>query len=138
MLLMRASTAALVTLAIGLLIGCSGGGNSYVTGTVKFTDGQPVTTGYVQFDSDSISASGPIQPDGTYQMGSLGIDDGVPPGIYRVSLGGGAISGASEGEPIGPPVDEKFGNPSTSGLTCEVKAGESVVFDIVVEQAKAR
>jgi hypothetical protein len=71
--------------------GCAGPNDPYpVKGTV-FLDGQPATElagGTVTFDSAELhkSASGEIQADGTYRLGSLRKDDGAIPGTYQVTV----------------------------------------------------
>jgi hypothetical protein len=83
----------LVSLALTALVaaGCAGPNDPYpVKGTV-FLDGQPATElagGTVTFDSTELhkSASGEIQADGTYCLGSLKKDDGAVPGTYLVTV----------------------------------------------------
>jgi hypothetical protein len=72
--------------------GCGGGADSLypVRGTV-YLDGQPAKelAGYtVTFASSELhrSASGEIQADGTYCLGSLTKDDGAIPGNYHVTV----------------------------------------------------
>ena len=71
--------------------GCSGADSPYpVHGTVLL-DGQPATElagGTVVFTSSQLhkSASGRIEADGTYRLGSLAKDDGALPGQYEVSV----------------------------------------------------
>ena len=96
-LLLRVSAAAVLAFA-----GCGGGANSPhpVHGTV-FLDGQPATElagGTVTFNSDALhkSATGEIQADGTYQLGSLKKDDGALPGTYQVTVSPPEVSSAGE------------------------------------------
>jgi hypothetical protein len=72
--------------------GCGGGADSPypVHGTV-FLDGQPATElagGTVTFTSTELhrSASGEIQANGSYCLGSLTKDDGAIPGKYQVTV----------------------------------------------------
>jgi hypothetical protein len=124
--------------ALPLLAGCGGddGGMVPVTGSVTW-EGQPVTTGNVTFTpADGATgarlATGQIQSDGTFAMGTLKHGDGVLPGSYRV-----AISSAPpppievmEGQklPTGP-VPTSFNDPATSGLEVTIEAGDPVVHD---------
>ena len=118
------------------LIGCGNDGMTKVSGKVTFGDGAPVTRGTVYFDSGTYAASGPIQPDGTYVLGSLRPGDGAPAGEYVVIL-------VKEWED---PVDEdgntintfevhpRYTNRETSGLTFTIEPGRPQVFNIVVER----
>jgi hypothetical protein len=81
-----------VLVAAALVVaGCSGGNSPHpVQGTV-FLDGQPATElagGTVMFNSSELgrSASGEIQADGTFRLGSLKKDDGALPGKYQVTV----------------------------------------------------
>jgi hypothetical protein len=113
-----------------LLTGC-GGGETRVGGTVKFTDGTPLTKGEVLFSNEKYSASGPIKEDGTFLMGSMKPGDGVPPGTYKVTLGGDAAGSRYANTPA--LVDAKYFDPTKSGLVCEVEAGKAKDFPITVE-----
>jgi hypothetical protein len=82
--------------------GCGGGANAPypVEGTV-FLDGQPakeLAGGTVTFNSTALhkSASGEIQADGTYRLGSLKQDDGAIPGKYQVTVSPPETAGAGE------------------------------------------
>ncbi len=57
-----------------------------VSGTVKFSDGQPVRTGIVEFIpvDGSLTATGQIETDGTYQLSTIANEDGAVPGDYIV------------------------------------------------------
>jgi hypothetical protein len=108
------------------IVGC---GNPKVTGTVKFDDGTPLTSGGVTFINSPYQASGAIKPNGSYEMFELKSGDGVRPGTYQVTVSA-TTGGGSDGIPLVHLVDPKFENPSTSGLTCEVNG--NTVFDIIV------
>ena len=120
-----------------LFQGC-GGGQVSVKGTVTFPDGTPVPRGTVQFLTPTFVADGQIQPDGTYVIGSLKQDDGLPKGSYRVTVSAyEETSYAADmrmDEFVRPPgslIDLRYGSPDTSGLTCDVQ--EATVFNIEVE-----
>ena len=107
------------------LIAAGCGGNKKLTGKVTFTDGSPAPNGTVVFLKDNFMSRGEIQSDGTYRISSEGVNDGIPPGEYRVY-----VSGVSE-MPEGPPSammlpvllgDPKYTDPETSGLTCKIPA----------------
>ena len=114
------------------LAGCgpSVGATYKVTGTVKFSDGTPLTKGTVLFTSDKHSATGPIQEDGTYSLTTLKPGDGAPPGDYKVTLGGDAAGTYPDNKPL---VDPKFLGTTTSGLTASVK-NQKLQYDITVEK----
>ncbi|MDR0390765.1 MAG: carboxypeptidase-like regulatory domain-containing protein [Planctomycetaceae bacterium] len=119
-----------------LAVGCSG--NMKVSGKVTFSDGTPLTSGEVRFESSGFLASGKIQSDGNYTIGTIYESDGIPNGSYRVSIY------ALEYPDIPPDTDpadapspkslvaEKFCSAETSGLTCEVNG--TTKFDITVEK----
>jgi len=116
-----------------LLTGC--GANVQVKGKVSFEDGSPLTTGMVIFVSGATQSKAPIEEDGSYQVGTLKSNDGLPPGAYQVYITGASIfPGISPmGAPLGPVVelvDKKYTSPETSELMCEVK--RSMTFDITV------
>jgi hypothetical protein len=97
-LLLGLAAAAAFTVA-----GCGGADAPYpVHGTV-YLDDQPATElagGTVTFNSAELhkSASGEIQADGTYRLGSLAKDDGAIPGTYQVTVSPPEVSGAGERE----------------------------------------
>src|SRR6187402_412868 len=70
------------------LVGCAPA-KYPVKGHVIFKeDGKPLTGGQVVFEPADMSlvygATGDIQPDGSYRMGTDGVGDGVREGVYRV------------------------------------------------------
>jgi hypothetical protein len=88
--------------AVLVAAGCGGGadGTYPVRGTV-YLDGQPakeLAGGTVVFNSTELhkSASGEIQTDGTYRLGSLKKDDGAFPGKYQVAVSPPEASEAGE------------------------------------------
>jgi hypothetical protein len=109
-----------------LILGC---GHPKVTGTVKFDDGTLLTSGDVAFINLPYQATGAIKSNGSYEIYELKPGDGVRPGTYQVTVSA-TTGGGSDGTPLVHLVDPKFENPSTSGLTCEVKG--NTVFDITV------
>jgi hypothetical protein len=113
-----------------LAIGC-GGGMAQVKGKVKFKDGSDVSVlaGYtVTFESEDAKSSsiGEIGPDGTFQLSTLGQNDGAPPGKYRV-----VITPPGSSDPERPPpksqIPAKYFNFDTSGLTAEIKPGRNTI-----------
>lgn len=73
--------------SVFMLVACLGcGGRSQVTGTVKFSDGTPLTYGTVNFASADTLCKGQIEKDGTFRMRTFKPGDGVPPGTYKVYI----------------------------------------------------
>ena len=127
---------------VGLIVlgGCSR--NVKVTGKVTFEGtGEPLTLGRVCFQTDTMFADGPLQPDGTYTLGSLGENTGLPKGTYQVFISGATTPpqlgmGTGQGGLLGSYapgtalIHSKFTDRMTSGLTCNVNG--RTVFDITV------
>lgn len=134
-------------LLLTVLAGCGNGGTK-VTGKVTYGDGTPLTVGRVMFENDTISASGPIDQEGKYQLTVDESRTGLPAGSYRVCILGAMQSDPSmagkikkdkhsaddeEGAPVVLVIDPKFTSGTNSGLTCDVQ-GSSVTYDITVEK----
>jgi hypothetical protein len=82
---------ALVAVAALVSAGCGGSGHYPIRGQVVWADGSPagqLSGGLVVFSSQTtnISASGAIEPDGTFRLNCLKDDDGLPPGTYSVTV----------------------------------------------------
>jgi hypothetical protein len=126
------------TILLVLITGCSQ--KTQVSGKVTFEDGSPLTAGEVRFESSGFLASGKIQSDGTYRLGSTANADGIPKGSYKVSIfamdESGIKPGMLPGDAPAPKllVTEKYCSGETSGLICEVNG--STTFDITVEKLK--
>ena len=135
-----------VVVAVICAAGCSG--NKQVKGKVTLTDGTPVTRGDVVFDKGTFSARGEIKPDGSYVMGSLKENDGVPPGEYTVyitgatqtgnsitvqSLGGGGQMQTLSIPTLTPVIADRYTSAEKSDLKCNVT--KSMTFDIKVDPA---
>jgi len=129
--------------AIFCAIGCSK--NVKVSGKVTFPDGSPLTVGKVTFETATYSASGQLKEDGTYTIGSLSDNDGLPPGLYKVFIAGAMKQDGTKNMNVQTPgattsmampmftlaVATKFTKADTSGITCDVK--RSMTFDFEVE-----
>jgi hypothetical protein len=128
---LRPFGALLLGVAALVAAGCGGGpdGPSPVHGTV-YLDGQPakeLAGGTVMFNSEELhkSASGEIQADGTYRLGSLTKDDGAIPGKYQVTVSPPEVSGAGERggrSPGAKPVS--FRGPENPEVTVERKTND--------------
>lgn len=118
------------------LLGCSE--NEKLTGTIRFSDGEPLTTGTIIFENERFLSRSFIKKDGSYNVGSLKAGDGIPPGRYRVYITGAMGSyddpESTEGEKLFPLVAQEFMFKDRTPLEIEIP-GEKV-FDIVVERPK--
>ncbi|MDR0610723.1 MAG: hypothetical protein LBG58_11480 [Planctomycetaceae bacterium] len=105
-------------MSLFLIIGC-GNGHIPLRGNVTFSDdSSPVTKGTVLFVQGEFQASGDIQPDGSYVVGSYTSKDGLPLGMYEVSVIG--VTDTLPGETLHSIIDPKYETVSTSGLTINV------------------
>jgi hypothetical protein len=120
--------------------GCSRG--TIITGTVKFSDGEPVTFGNIAFDDGKHAFVGMIKNDGTYTTGLLE-DEGIPGGTYKVYLQGTtAVANEVRNKQTDSIVSydevyrvaQKFCSRETTDLQIEVKSGGTQTFDITVER----
>ncbi len=133
----------LFTLALSLLVLAGCGDKVGLKGKAVFDDGSPVPTGTVCFETDTYLARGDLKPDGTFVVGSLKANDGLPPGKYRVYISGAqkSIGQDKEGMDIYESlIDEKFASGSTSGITIDVTPSTKN-FEIKVDRydpAKAK
>ncbi|MDR1923252.1 MAG: hypothetical protein LBQ66_02665 [Planctomycetaceae bacterium] len=111
-----------------ILSGCSG--NVHQSGKVVFDDGSPVPCGDVCFLSETYQASGTIQPDGTFVIGSTQTKNGLKPGTYKVVIAGAQIVVGEDPREKGAPlieylVDDKYTDPEQTPFTVEVKGRNS-------------
>ena len=117
--------------------GCGGQKTYPVKGTVSVKDGEPLSKGYVVFTSEKFTARGEIGPDGDFVLSSSRVDDGAPPGTYKVTLIGTGDGPTYENPdiPVRRSVDEKYeaSNTTPLELTVEPKANE---FDIEADPPK--
>jgi hypothetical protein len=129
--------------ALALLAGAAGcGSDRYpVTGRVTYEDGSPVTEGNVIGHSGegqtSVTVQGNVQSDGTFEWGTDKPGDGARPGKYRVAVIPRGVGDAEAAAGMLPAVDPKFGDPATSGIEFEVKAGRNEL-NITVTKPKPK
>ena len=135
--------------AILAVSGC-GPGTADVAGRVTY-QGKPVVYGTVVFiGADGLPKAGAIQPDGTYRvtgvpLGSakVAVSSPPPPGVTvpgRKSKGGKDDAGKDDGIMAAPAdpeivkkwfvIPEKYGEPTLSGRTVDVKAGQLVDLNL--------
>ena len=118
----------IVVLVLSTIGGCSRQPPTYVVhGTVVYPDGKPLTEGTVEFETTHenqlITATGEINSDGTFQVGTFEANDGAVAGQHRVAvISEYQISTGFErpGMIPPPPIDPKFRDFDTSGLTFEI------------------
>ena len=125
-----------------VLAGCSNGKVSLNGKAVFSDDGSPVPVGAVCFETDSFQARGNIKPDGSFVVGSLKGNDGLPPGKYRVGILGAQKLIGEDKRGFGiyeSLIDEKFTSGSTSGLIIDVTSSTKH-YEVVVDryQPKAK
>jgi hypothetical protein len=105
-----------------------------VAGIVR-VDGVPLSKGTVRFvPSAGRAASGQIQPDGTFTLGTYGKPDGALVGTHEVAIiafDASPVQRTAGGRPEGvvskPLVPQRYMSPGTSGLTYDVKPGNNEV-----------
>jgi hypothetical protein len=136
----------LVAVSLGLMICCAGCGSSGPTrvkfkGTGKYSDGtipqgevavirfEPTAVANGVVDPNSKTASGNIQPDGSFQLTTVDPNDGALPGEYKVTF---TIKKTYGGNDL--LVASKFVQASTTPHSASVKRGESKSFDFVIER----
>jgi hypothetical protein len=94
-------------------------------------DGSPLTTGSVRFVPEAgRAATGKIESDGTFVLGTFGQTDGAMIGTHKVAII--AYEASSDTRPAyevrtpsKPLVPQRYMAPGTSGLTKEVKPGDN-------------
>ncbi|MGY8771116.1 MAG: hypothetical protein ACKVH8_22110 [Pirellulales bacterium] len=117
-----------------MFTGCGGGGTNKVTGTVKFSDGSPLTSGTVSFNSDGFSTFGDIQSDGTCEVGAL--DGGVPNGTYIATVT--ANSDTANSETADADAEAAYGASLVADNETSVTiSSSSKTFSITVDKAGA-
>ncbi len=107
-------------------------------GKVVYEDGSPATNlaGYtVSFDcpAQKVSASGLIDSDGSFRVGTFEEGDGAMPGTHHVAIT--PPEAPVDGPPLPRLLDKKYGDMGTSGLEVEIKPGRNEVT-LKVERAK--
>ena len=98
-----------------VLVSCIGCGEAQIKahGTVKFSDGAPLTLGIVVFATSQFQYTGKIEQDGSFQLGGLVQKGGLPVGSYKVS-----IQNAIENDKL--VIPSKYTSDVTSGISFEI------------------
>ena len=129
-----------ILLGCVFLMGCSD--KQPLGGTVRFSDNdEPVPFGVVEFTTDTFRTDGLIKPDGTYIIGTDSLTDGIPKGVYNVTVN--VNRDVTIQQPNGTQtsrtqslIHTKYNNPATSDLTHNVDGSrESRTFNITVDRA---
>ena len=115
------------------LLGCNQSAKVGRVRGVVLLDGKPLSTGVVRFLPDAgRSATGQIQSDGTYSLGTYTQSDGALIGTHKVAIianeSGGDDRPAYErfNQKTKTLIPERYAAAGTSGLTFEVKPGDNV------------
>jgi hypothetical protein len=125
-------------MVLASIAGCGQDANvSRVHGIVRL-DGKPLTAGTVRFVPEAgRAATGQIESDGTFTLGTYGKSDGALIGTHKVAII--AYEATSDERPpyeirgpaSKPLVPERYMSVGTSGLTFEVKPGDNrAEFDL--------
>lgn len=96
-----------------------------VSGSIQFADGEPVRTGTIELESEEFgtTATGSIQNNGSFVLGTYTPDDGAAAGTHRVIVVQIIIADgiSKHTQDHGRSVPPKFGDYSSSGLTVQVE-----------------
>jgi hypothetical protein len=123
--------------------GCGGGKYQPVTGQIVFADGTPakgLEGGQVIFEpaqaetTNAPSATGAIDSEGRFTLGSEQPDDGATAGTNKVLITPPTPTGDV---PLPPVIHSKYERFETSGLTFDVKPGKNE-YKITVEPPARR
>lgn len=98
-----------------------------VTGTVRFSDGSPLSRGMVVLQNEEIQGVGELNSDGTFSIYQIKPGDGLRRGAYR-----GYINNAMDPKTFASLVDMKYTSMETSGIRYDSRDGETL--DITVEK----
>lgn len=134
-LLSRAGVGLLISAIVFGQAGCRPSNRHYVTGTVRYPDGAPVTAGrlFVDYGPGATRQAGAlIKSDGSFRIGEIKDGDGMPAGTVKIGVAAytqiekdGALQEVNL-------CDPKYFSPETSGLVFEVP--KQLRWDIVVEK----
>ena len=118
---------AIITLAAG----CQSSDRVKVNGRVVRHDGTPLIQATVIARSDETGkwAKGTTDADGYYELGMASAGDGIPPGVYRVTI----MEADGDASRSRPTVPAKYVNPASSKLELTVAKGKKVTFDIKLD-----
>ena len=114
-----------------------------VNGTVKFSDGEPLTQGTVFFRNAEGTRmyQGALQTDGSFALGEIRDGDGIPSGSYTAWIAGanrtdyardadGNLTGKQVNVVL---IDPKYETPETADLSFTIEQKKTRI-DILVER----
>jgi hypothetical protein len=112
-----------------------------VKGTITFPDGRPFSGGnesFIVFESieHSMNATGVIDADGTFSLGTYEPSDGAVAGDHRVSITPPTPAGDPDQMRAAPLIHAKYRNLDTSGLQVTVEAIRSNHIPITVTRSR--
>lgn len=132
------------TFAFFVLVACIGCGRTEqqvfpVTGTIKLADGTPATGCIVEFSSQAaetkgLNARGEVQADGSYKLTTTinGKEkEGAVAGPHNIVVVAPATG--SSGGPPPLPIASRYAEYANSGLSLEVKPGETNTFSATLD-----
>jgi len=128
----RSMPTLLVVGAVLLTVAGCGADKASVGGTVTRRDGSPVVNArVVARDWETRKAAGAITDEqGHFELGTIDRGDGIPPGNYTVMV---VEDRGSDEAPRPRTIAAKYEIPKKSGLSLDIKAGESRQFDLVLD-----
>ena len=117
-----------ILVTVLVLVGCGGGKQPTYRagGNVRFTDGTPLTAGWVSFrsldDEKHVAATGNVKFDGTFELTTFSPGDGAVAGRHQALVMAPVFRNERETLPYEPTklpaplVDRQYSNFETSGL----------------------
>jgi hypothetical protein len=135
---MRAISFCLLALCVTLIGGCGDNrGRVPVTGTVVF-DGKPLESGSIRFGGDQGAAGVGQIVNGAFSLNESGSQTGVLPGKYEVLIASwieerGSVRKDGSFSPGITRIPLIYLDPAKSGLTAEVKKGQTNRFTFEVK-----
>ena len=122
-------------LAVTVLIGCGGRKTYSIKGKIVYEDDQSAAedlVGYtvtLQSVEQSVSATGIVEPDGTFEVSTYEPGDGAVPGKHRVAVTPPIQE--TDGPPPKPLIHPRYASFDTSGLEIAVdKSGAEIVLSV--------
>lgn len=129
---LRLLAAGVMTAWTLVVVGCGGPAVGRVSGQVKRASGEPLADANLIARNDETGKScyATTGPDGSFELSSGEPGAGVPPGNYSVVV---MENKPNRDSVVAPTIAAKYSDPSESGLTFTVTAGESKTFDVSVD-----
>jgi len=118
---------------LALVLGCGGSDHAKlaaVSGTVTYKD-QPLPTGMIVFyPENGRSAAGEIVDGEITNVTTYEPGDGAPVGPVKITVTSIQVDGEGTQAKTKSLIPQKYADPSKSGLTATVNAGEKNVVDL--------